>query len=151
MEIITVGGEIKVVDSEKLKVSLIDLQGKVVEIDALGIEKISTAVNKVTYNGLEKLFSVTLAQMQRPVGEVNLLIGMQYAAFHPVRVESSGHLLLLRNRFGYVVAGSHPNISEDTKVFVKHATVLHTMGTIEKFYDIEGLGVVCQPKCGSCK
>ena len=152
LEIVTVGGETKILDSLQYKASLIDQQGKPVEIEVLGIKKISTSISKVNSDELVKLFTVDQSKVKRPDGEeIEILIGMQYAAFHPVRRESSGHLLLLQNRFGYVIAGTHPSIKETTKVLVKHATVLHNVRNIDKFYTVESLGVTCQPRCGSCK
>jgi hypothetical protein len=34
---------------------------------------------------------------------------------------------------------------------VRDAVVMHATGGIEQFFEIEGLGVRCEPKCGSCK
>ena len=100
---------------------------------------------------IAKMFDVNPDSILRPNGvEVDVLIGMQYAAFHPVRIKANGHLLLLENRFGYVIAGSHPEIKETTKIIVQHAVVHHTTITIDSFHDIESLGVSCVPKFKSC-
>ena len=84
-------------------------------------------------------------------GSVGLLIGFSYAAYQPVKIEGVGHLLLMRNRFGSIIAGSHPTIKETTRKVVKHAIVLHSLGNFEEFQSIESLGVVCSPKCGGCR
>ena len=57
----------------------------------------------------------------------------------------------MRNRFGNIIAGSHPSVRETTKKVVKHATVLHSSGSFEEFQSIESLGVACSPKCGGCR
>ena len=84
-------------------------------------------------------------------GSVGLLIGFSYAAYQPVKIEGVGHLLLMRNRFGSIIAGSHPTIKETTRKVVKHAIVLHSLGNFEEFQSIESLGVVCSPKFGGCR
>ena len=87
-----------------------------------------------------------------------MLIGQQYAALHPTRVKSSGHLLLMENEFGYVIAGTYPMMKTDAEVSgsfltVREAAVMHAVEecTSTDFFEIEGLGVTCQPKCGGCK
>ena len=37
--------------------------------------------------------------VKRPVGEINVLIGFEYAGFHPIREQYSDHLLALKNQF----------------------------------------------------
>ena len=37
-----------------------------------------------------------------------------------------------------------------TQILVKHAVVLHAIGSIERFFEIESLGTNCNPKCSSC-
>ena len=131
--------------------------GKVVNIEAYGVEKISSRIEKVDIPGIATLFNVSASDIQRPTrGEIDVLIGQQYAAFHPVCCKSNGHLLLLKNDFGLVISGCHPHISVDDSISsaclqVRNATVMHAIGTVDKFFDIEGLGVMCQPKCGGCK
>ena len=90
--------------------------------------------------------------IQRPAsGKIDILIGFQYAAYHPVCLESVGHLLLLKNRFGVIIAGSHPNMKERTKKIVQHATILFTSNKADEFFSIESLGVSCTPACGGCR
>ena len=57
----------------------------------------------------------------------------------------------MENNFGYLVAGSHPEISEGTKRLVKHAVVLRIEANMDKFHSIESLGVSCNPSCGGCR
>ena len=152
LEIVTVSGEAKVIDSQQYRVTLIDQQGKPVEIEVLGLEKIPTTINHVNMNDLVKLFNICPSQIKRADGkEIDILVGLQYAGFHPICIETVGHLLLLQNRFGHIIAGSHPNVKEATVKLVKHATVLHVSGSFDKFFSIEGLGISCQPRCGACK
>ena len=66
---------------------------------------------------------------------------------HIKRIEAVGHMLLMQNRFGVILAGAHPNLAEKTKTIAKHATVLHVYTTEEQFYTTESLGVSCTPQC----
>ena len=148
---ITVGGVQKTIDSELFRVTLFGENGVKVFIEVLGIERISTPMNAVNFEELAKLFPSHPGKFNRPAGkEIDLLIGMQYAGYHPVRRQAVGHLLLLENQFGLIIAGSHPKVMEKTQILVKHAVVLHALGSIERFFEIESLGTNCNPKCGSC-
>ena len=61
-------------------------------------------------NLLNEFQSKKASQICRPVdGTIDILISYQYAAYHPVPVESIGHLLLMENIFGVILAGSHPD------------------------------------------
>ena len=87
----------------------------------------------------------------RPRGVVDVLIGYEYADFHPQKEQSSGHLLLLKNRFGRCIGGTHLSIKETTMYHnLGHATI-NTVIKIEDFYKIENLGIECRPRCGGCK
>ena len=104
------------------------------------------------------LLGIKTEDVNRPEeGEIDILIGQQYAAFHPCRQGAAGHLLLLKNEFGgNVISGSHPEITTATEITkscmpARSAKVMHAAGGIEKFFEIESLGVRCEPKCGGCQ
>ena len=152
LEIITVGGECQQINSNKYIVYLRDEESKLVELEVMGIERISTEIEMMDIReAASTLQRPEAKRAARPgSGSIDLLIGFQYAAFHPVCIESSEHLLLMRNRFGILIAGSHPSIKERTRKLVQHATVLHATEAAD-FFSIESLGVSCSPACGSCK
>ena len=153
LEICTVGGIETKLKSQKYQLLLFDRKGREVQVEVLGIEEISTNIESVDLKGVLDLFQMGgAAEVDRPdSGSVDLLIGFSYAGYHPVKVESKGHLLLMENNFGYLVAGSHPEISEGTKRLVKHAVVLRIEANMDKFHSIESLGVSCNPSCGGCR
>ena len=153
LDIITVGGNCRKVNSQKYTIWISDGKGSRVAMEVLGIDQISTEIERIDVSKLMKGFkSPEASQFSRPMeGNIDLLIGYQYAAYHPVPIESVGHLLLMKNMCGVILAGSHPDCEEMTKKIVKHATVLHSTVTAEDFYNIESLGVSCTPSCGSCK
>ena len=153
LEIVTVGGEAKRVSSQKYTIVAWDKEDREVKLEVLGIEQISTEIETVEVNEILHEFKSEVARKAaRPQGgNIDLLIGFQYAAYHPAKREELGHLLIMENRFGFIIAGSHPRLREKTIKLVKHAAVvLHASIRIEEFYSIEALGVACTPKCGGC-
>ena len=77
-------------------------------------------------------------EINRPYGgEIDMLIGIQYAAYHPTCIEARGHLVLSQNRFGHIIAGSHPDIQENTTKLVSHAIVLNTNCKSDQFFELE--------------
>ena len=89
------------------------------------------------------MFNVSQEEITRPIGSVDILIGYEYAGFHPEKEQISGHLLLLKNRFGRCTGGSHPKIKE-TNVSHKLDTTQagHVMSPkVEDFYNVENLGI----------
>ena len=153
LEICTVGGIESKIKSQKYNLILFDRDGGEVQIEVLGIEQVSTSIENVNLQGVLNLFKKSGdVEVNRPdSGPVDLLIGFSYAGYHPVKIDNNGHLLLMENRFGHIIAGSHPDISEETKKLVKHAVVLRIEMTLENFHSIESLGVACNPSCGGCR
>ena len=68
-----------------------------------------------------------------------------------MNIECVGHLLLMENRFGYLIAGTHPSVNETAQKLVNHIKVLHIEAQVEQFHSVESLGVNCTPKCGGCR
>ena len=151
LQILVVGNKTNTVDSEVFKFVILGKDGIEVSIEAYGIQKVSSAISHVDMESLAKLFTKATSDISRANGgEIDLLVGMQYAAYHPVKIEEHGHLLLMKNQFGSLIAGSHPSIKEQTKLIVKHAIVLHAAGSIGNFFELENLGTNSNPKCGGC-
>ena len=153
LEIESIGGNIKSIDSFWYSVYLKDERGINVPIDVVDIEVISTYINHIKRSDIQKIFPwLNSKRLKCPEGaEIEILVGFQYAAYHPTRIDNSGHLLLLENRFGYAIAGEYCTSSHINKKYVKYATVLHSMHDINTFNLIENIGVTCQPECGGCR
>ena len=153
MEIVTVGGITTKVNSKIYQLSVFDASGRDVQVEVLGIEQISTETDIVDIENMAALFThETAPEAKRPgPGKVDLLFGFDCAAYHPVSIECVGHLLLMDNRFGYIIAGTHPSVNETAQKLVKHAKVLHMEAQIDRFHSLESLGVNCSPKCGGCR
>lgn len=128
LSITKVGGEEEKRKSSRYELSLIDLQGKTVTFEVYGIDKITSDIQSVSI--------------------------FDYAGFHPEKESSSEHLLLLRNRVGRCVGGTHPSIKESIRKTmlggVKPAHYVKGV-KIDDFYNIENLGINCTPSCGGCK
>ena len=93
-----------------------------------------------TSKNLANLFKgVSKVDILRPAGPVDVLIGYEYAAYHPQRTQNVGRLLLLQNRFGLCIGGTHPLIKDETKKHdLRYAGVQHVI-KVEDFYKIENL------------
>ena len=153
LEIVKVGGVVEELESLRYSLALVDNAGSTITVSVLGIERISSDIKAVNVNGVIKKFKNTRIQdLDRPnEGQIDCLIGYEYAAFHPVRKQAVGHLLLLQNRFGTVIGGTHSQLVENTRKVVQHVIVHHATVRMEDFYSMEQLGVQCSPRCGSCK
>ena len=90
---VTVGGKITTLESKQYEIGLVDKTGGHVKIDVIGI------------------LDAQPESISRPTsGEIDILIGIQYAAYHPERIKSVEHLTLYENRFGRAIAGAHRDI-----------------------------------------
>ena len=97
----TVGDLTTEVQTYEYELKLIDNSDTPVVIKAIDIDKISSPVGKVDKGKICKILGVPQTELNRPSeGEIDLLVGLQYAAYHPDRRRAVGHLLLYENRFG---------------------------------------------------
>ena len=155
LTITKVGGETEKLQTYKYNLPLIDLKGDQVILEVYGIDKITNDIQGIDSTFIASMFNNVLQKdINRPEGKVDVLIGYQYAAYHPQKEQNNGHLLLLENRFGKCVGGSLPMIKETTQRLNKIVDAkIHLVDTISinDFYQIENLGIECKPKCGGCK
>lgn len=116
LSIIKVGGDNEKITSTRYKLSLKDKQNQEVQFDVYGIDKITSDIQNVNVNGIVQLFkNISEEDISRPSGTIDVLIGYEYAAYHPQNEQTSGHLLLLKNRFERCIGGTHPFIKETPK------------------------------------
>ncbi|XP_033122961.1 uncharacterized protein LOC117121760 [Anneissia japonica] len=147
IKITKVGGESSTIETTRYQVPLIYKNGEEVVIAAYGIEKITAMVKPQESKKLAKILEVDHDKVRRPVGDVNILVGYDYAGFHPREVKKEGHLLLLECRFGMCIGGAHPICrGENCATEISLLEVKH-----REFFDIESLGIDCNPRCGGCK
>ena len=146
LNVTKIGGVTEEQLSSRYDLSLIDENGKMVTVNVVGLERISTNIRTVKIDQAEA--QLTTEKLRRPTeGEVDCLLGMDVAGFHPTRIKAVGHLILLKNEFGLVIGGYHPKIEERTVKVVQQAFA-HL--THVQFQDLENIGTECKPKCDSC-
>lgn len=135
-------------------VPLKDLCGRVKVVKAYGIDEISSKIQQIDVSMIAPLFKeVSSEQIDRPSGNVDLLIGFNYAGLHPTREQAVGNLILLANVFGKCLAGTHPSLREKTINHVQNAIICHATtshSSVESFLEGENLGISCKPRCGGC-
>ena len=150
LKVTKVGGTEESVISQRYLLPIINNNNETHYIDVYGLERISSDIQSVSLNQTVKLFPGTsITDLMRPIsGQVDFLLGMDVAGFHPIRAKAVGHLILYSSQFGPLLGGTHPSIHEKTHKIVQHAEIHLTHTTFE---DIENMGVECHPRCGGCR
>jgi len=111
LTIVKVGGLKETTNSYQYEVPLKDKEGKTVLLIAYGIQRISSPAKAINMMNFANLFlTVPEEEITRPTGDIDMLIGFEYAGFHPTKEQSVNHLLLLKNRFGRSIGGSRKEI-----------------------------------------
>ena len=155
LSIVKLGGQNETIETMKYKLPLLDKQGHVVEFEVYGINKITSDIEQVDVESIAHLFrNIAKDEIARPAGPVDVLIGYEYAAYHLEREQNIDHLVLLKNRFGRCVGGTHPLLKKMCMAHDLRNARVNTIVSkvnIDDFYTIEALGVQCKPRCGGCK
>lgn len=139
---------------EKLKADLFSLNliapdETLHEVLAFGLNQISSDIEKVSLEQVAQIMNISVANIQRPHGKIELLIGSDNASLHPTAKKKDGNFILGSNQFGDVVWGSHPTVHAP---LVEVVHVMHyTKADINDFFQIESMGIQCNPKCGNCR
>ena len=105
--IIKIGAEKATIDFEIFNIPIQDNSGDEECFQAYGIDRIPTKIEPKDVKSLAHLFKVDKEEVRRPVGEIDMLIGFEYSAFHPEKIDSIDHLLLMKNKFDVCLGGSH--------------------------------------------
>ena len=152
LSVLKVGGEVERLSSFKYVLPLTDKHGNIININVYGIDKISNSVNSIDNGEICREFpEVKREGIQIISGEIDVLVGFNYATLHPVKEKCVRNLLLMKNRFGRCIAGSCISINKKENILVHDAVVNHTIIKENDFLNIEAMGVRCMPICGSCK
>ena len=89
LTVIKVGGDNEKISSNRYTLSLIDKRGQEVQFEVYGIDKITSEIQSVNIDGVFKLFkNIPREDILRPSGAVDVLIGYEYAAYHPQNEQS---------------------------------------------------------------
>ncbi|XP_068696959.1 uncharacterized protein [Montipora foliosa] len=113
LSIIKIGAQDEKINTMKYILPLVDAQGQTVHIDAYGIDKITSDIESVSTENLANLFKgVSKDDIARPAGPVDVLIGYEYAAYHPQRTQNK---ILALNVFRVVEAANADIVLSEVK------------------------------------
>ena len=98
------------------------------KILAYGVDNITDCMEKVSEQALSKMFpGLDPARVTRPMGAVDVLIGLDYASYHPVPSKEykipgaeENHLRVLEGQFGtgLLLEGQHDPMQEPTSILI---------------------------------
>ena len=91
MTMIKVGNDRETFSTKEYTVQLEDKHGNLVEIIAIGIEKISTEIRNLDMSDDANLFSdITANDIRRPEGTIDILLGIDHCELLPEVVQTQG-------------------------------------------------------------
>ena len=158
-----------------------DLKGKTYTFFAHGLSQVTGELGRpLEKSVMKRLFpNICGAHDLTSDSQVDYLIGLGKASWQPTRIqkaEGGGDFWLWQNAFGSCVGGSHPLVNSFTCRSDSLYTVLKTIIQREElvqeswkipscraystkvsitecgdFFNMEKLGTVVEPRCGSCK
>ena len=103
----------RTVDTARYTVRLVDTDGEVHEVAALGLASITTLPPDPDLSPLLPLLGdVPEAVLQRPQGRVDMLVGLRNSSLHGKDVREWGNLRLLKARLGcgWAIRGTHESL-----------------------------------------
>ena len=160
-----------VTDTKSIKsavyyIPLVDSNNVTHRIRALQVDSILEGLTKLNMLPVKHLFSKAIQDQwecvsSRPMGSVDLLIGLDYLSLHPVDVERLDNLRVVSSPFekGLILAGYHPSLkssrprlNEDVAAISHSATINRvSIKPIYEFFESDNLGVTPPRRCGNCK
>jgi Pao retrotransposon peptidase len=156
-ELTVVGDRKEIFNTKMYVVNLVDRHGEEHQVCAIGINRITTGMAVSGLDRVLKLFSCLSQQdVEPPVGEVDLLVGMGYVHLLPVRQQLVGQLAVYCSLFGtgFLLGGKHP----DLRGMAVRDNFAHCVSYAEHkiikpldFFTAESFGVDVPRKCKSCQ
>ena len=169
-----VGQAWSVWETVQFAVTLVDQYGEKHLVKAYSIESITSPMDRVILDGIIHKFPDTRPlHVERPEGQVDLLVGLDKSSLHPKAILSVGDLTLYESIFGtgWVLGGGDPALKTSAVVFnskankLRHAVLaeelemgranlVNFLKTQEKslstFMEAEEMGTVQPRRCNSC-
>ena len=127
LEVRTTGGNEATYDTVQYEFKFRTQSGKIVEVKAFGMEKITGRLSRLDCSALAKLFPDYDPEiLQRKSTEVDVLLGSNYYGLHPKHeVCSAGdNLSIMKSELGLCVVGSHPDLKENTQLDANMVDIL---------------------------
>ena len=164
-DLMTVGGKITYMRTTLYEIELIDKNGEHHTIHLYEIDDICGQLSSMSMESLVQFFpSVTADEIARPLGEVDVLIGMEYADIYPRQMETNQGLVLYESDFGTgrIVGGKNKAITANEQISAKarlcaqvKITNVRAIKVPQKpaidFFTSEQFGVRPPPICNNCK
>ena len=134
---------------------------------AFGVNKIaSEPIESIDLSNVKELFSSPIQRSwneveSRPSGEVELLIGQNYAGLHPTVHETNGNLIVYRSLFdsGFTIGGSHNSLQSSgiswdaTASYIRNHEVQFnqvTYKSVRDYMESCDLSVPTPRRCNNC-
>ena len=164
-DLLTVGGNINYMNTVLYEIELIDREGEQHTVHLYEIDEICGHLSSMSMESMVQFFpSVSEEEIARPLGEVDILIGMEYADMHPRQLESNQGLVLYESDFGTgkiiggksrsTVVNEHisakARLCAQVKVTNVRALKVPPKPSID-FFTSEQFGVRPPPTCSNCK
>ena len=115
-ELITVGGTVKTESTYLHDILLYDSEDREYIIQAFQIKEICGQAKSVDVSGIVSLFNnLSLDDVTRTSGPVELLIGIKHVNIHPKPIEEIDGVVLFDSIFGTnrIIAGVHSTLEEN--------------------------------------
>ena len=115
--------ESEIIDSISYTLYLVTKDDKSIPFKVYGIESISNNIKPIDKGNIKHLFPNTdLHDVRMIKGEIDVLIGLEYAGLHPQIIASNNNLIISANVFGKCISGIHPLVKR-THPFVHNITI----------------------------
>ena len=118
-DLITVGGEVTTHNTMLYEITIVTRKGEHHVIQAFEIEDICGSMTPVNTKQFAKLFPSTKPyEISRPSGEIDILIGNNYAPLHPDKKHVCQGLVLYQSQFGTgkILGGAHIHVNETVSI-----------------------------------
>ncbi|XP_063603426.1 uncharacterized protein LOC134779294 [Penaeus indicus] len=169
LSLIKVGNTTEHQSSKAYCVPLTDKNGKVWNVDAVGMNEISSKVKRIDLSRLPELFiRISNLEVDLPCGEIDMLIGTDCCEILPRVVEQNEGIQLLENQFGFSIRGRHDKITNGSNTSNHTLVRTHKLSSLvdlkeisvestdtlktklDKFFAMEEMGTKCKPQCIKC-
>ena len=152
-------------ESHMFSITLVDVHGKQHNVTVFAVDKISNELKSIEIVDVKNEFSDDVQEkwnlLERPEGEIELLIGLNAFGLHPHNYECQGNLKVMSSQFGtgYLLGGSHPNIQpnkiewSETVSNIRYSTFTVNKISVNPSYDFfegEIMGLQAPKRCGNC-
>ena len=103
-------------DTDLFEIILMTRSGRRCPVTAIALPEITGQVSQLDVDVLSELFTnFDCASLQRPKGNVDILLGADYFGLHPKKeLASDGNLSIMEGELGTCVQGRHPGVKGET-------------------------------------